>query len=145
MDTYDRIVVLLEQKGERPSDLAKATGISTGLLSQWKSRMQKPSNAKLALVAKHFEVSMDYLLTGEQKEKSAAKSDGLTNKDKRDIARDLEKIMADIENRETVMFDGDPASDAARETLRNAIAMGLEYAKKVNKETYTPKKYRKEE
>lgn len=145
MDTYDRIVLLLEQKGEKPSDLAKATGISTGLLSQWKSRMQKPSNAKLALVAKHFEVSMDYLLTGEQKEKSAAKSDGLTDRDKRDIARDLEKIMADIENRETVMFDGDPASDAARETLRNAIAMGLEYAKKVNKETYTPKKYRKEE
>lgn len=145
MDTYDRIVLLLEQKGEKPSDLAKATGISTGLLSQWKSRMQKPSNAKLALVAKHFEVSMDYLLTGEQKEKSAAKSDGLTDRDKRDIARDLEKIMADIENRETVMFDGDPASDAARQTLRNAIAMGLEYAKKVNKETYTPKKYRKEE
>lgn len=75
MDTYDRIALLLEQNGERPSDLAKSTGISTGLLSQWKSRMQTPSNSKLALVAKHFDVSVDYLLTGEQKEKAAAKSD----------------------------------------------------------------------
>lgn len=42
------------------------------------------------------------------------------------------------------MFDGDPLTEEATESIRNAMAMALEYAKKVNKEKYTPKKYRKE-
>ncbi len=62
MDTYDRIAALMAQRGERAADLARATGISTGLLSQWKARMQKPSAEKLALVAEHYGVTMDELL-----------------------------------------------------------------------------------
>lgn len=61
MDTYDRIAELMAQHGERAADLAKATGISTGLLSQWKARMQKPSLEKLTLVAEHYGVTVDVL------------------------------------------------------------------------------------
>jgi len=61
MDTYDRIAQLMAQHGERAADLAKATGISTGLLSQWKARMQRPSLEKLTLVAEHYGVSVDRL------------------------------------------------------------------------------------
>lgn len=70
MDTYDRIEKLMLEHGEKASDLAKATGMSTGLLSQWKSRMQKPSAAKLSKVAAHYNVTTDYLLTGKQEEKA---------------------------------------------------------------------------
>jgi len=62
MDAYDRIEKLMLEHGEKASDLAKATGMSTGLLSQWKSRMQKPSAAKLSKVAAHYGVTTDYLL-----------------------------------------------------------------------------------
>ena len=41
------------------------------------------------------------------------------------------------------MFDGDPMSDEARDSIMNAIALGLQAAKLKNKEKYTPKKYRK--
>lgn len=34
MDTYDRIDKLLKAKSMKQSDLAKAAGISTGLISQ---------------------------------------------------------------------------------------------------------------
>lgn len=61
MDTYDRIAALMAQHGERASDLARATGISTGLLSQWKARMQNPSLEKLTLVAEHYGVTVDAL------------------------------------------------------------------------------------
>ncbi|MBQ7858668.1 MAG: helix-turn-helix transcriptional regulator [Faecalibacterium sp.] len=61
MDTYDRIAQLMIQHGERAADLAKATGISTGLLSQWKARMQRPSLEKLTLVAEHYGVTVDAL------------------------------------------------------------------------------------
>lgn len=62
MDTYDRIAALMTKHGERAADLARATGISTGLLSQWKNRMQRPSAEKLALVAAHYGVAVDELL-----------------------------------------------------------------------------------
>ena len=41
------------------------------------------------------------------------------------------------------MFDGDPMTDEAQESLRNALTLGYELARQKNKEKYTPKKYRK--
>ena len=43
-----------------------------------------------------------------------------------------------------LMFDGDPMSDEARESIRAAMKLGLEAAKVKNKERFTPKKHRKE-
>lgn len=36
MDTFDRISALLKEHGMTQADLSRATGISTGLISQWK-------------------------------------------------------------------------------------------------------------
>ncbi|WP_099205621.1 helix-turn-helix domain-containing protein [Scatolibacter rhodanostii] len=78
MDIYDRIEKLLQENKMSAYKLSKITGISTGLLSQWKGRSQNPSADKLQKVADCFGVSVDYLLTGEestQKERPATKSD----------------------------------------------------------------------
>lgn len=75
MDTYDRIERLLFENGMKQADLAKATGISTGLISQWKNRSQQPSAKKLQIIADYFGVSTDYLLGKEPKEKTPAEAD----------------------------------------------------------------------
>ena len=75
MDTYDRIERLLFENGMKQADLAKATGISTGLISQWKNRSQQPSAKKLQIIADYFGVSTDYLLGNEPKEKTPAEAD----------------------------------------------------------------------
>lgn len=62
LDTFDRIEELLKKNDTTAYKMAKATGISTGLISQWKKRSQQPSGKKLALVADYFGVSVDYLL-----------------------------------------------------------------------------------
>ena len=67
MDTFNRIMSLLRKKGMTQADLSRATGISTGLISQWKKRMQSPSAEKLKLIADYFNVSTDYLLGNEKK------------------------------------------------------------------------------
>ena len=69
MDTFDRIEMLLKENRMTQADLARATGISTGLISQWKKRMQNPSAEKLKLVADVFEVTVDYLMNGENEKK----------------------------------------------------------------------------
>ena len=67
MDTFDRIELLMHQKGVTAYRVAKDTGLSTGLFSQWKKRMQRPSMDKLNKLADYFGVSVDYLSGNEQK------------------------------------------------------------------------------
>ena len=72
------------------------------------------------------------------------KTPALTKKDERDIARDLERIMSDLEDGGDMMFDGDPMTPEARESIVAAMRLGLEAAKAKNKERFTPRKYRKD-
>ncbi len=143
-DLYNRIYGLCQKKNISIGKMCNDLSISRGNLTELKmDRIQTLRAANLTKISDYFGVSIDYLLGNEQKEKPAADSDGLTAKDRRDIARDLEKMMAELEESGDLMFDGDPASPEALESIRQAMAMALEYAKKVNKEKYTPKKYRK--
>ena len=43
-----------------------------------------------------------------------------------------------------LMFDGHPASQEAIDSILSAMQIGMEMAKKKNKEKYTPKKYKKD-
>lgn len=143
---YDKFVRLCELKGVKPSKAAIDCNIPKSSVSAWKSKAQEgievfPKSVALYKIAEYFGVSVDYLL---DKEKEPASGE-LTEKDKKDIARDLEALMEDLESSGDLMFDGDPATPEAVESIRNAMAMALEYAKKVNKEKYTPKKYQKGE
>ena len=72
------------------------------------------------------------------------KAPALTEKDERDIGKDLERIIEQLEAGGDLMFDGDPMSDEARESIKAAMKLGLEAAKLKNKERFTPKQYRKE-
>ena len=60
-------------------------------------------------------------------------SDELTEQDKKDIAVELEQLMQEMENSGDLMFDGQPATPEAMESLRQAMELGLTYAKKINK------------
>jgi hypothetical protein len=93
-----------------------------------------------AKLAKYFNLSVSELLGEDTKKKAPV----LTEKDRRDIAKDLELMMQQLDAGGDLMFDGDPISDEARASIRNALQMGLEIAKVKNKERFTPKKYRKD-
>ncbi len=138
---YDIFVELCKSKNVTPTRASLDMGMSKATPTKWKNTGATPNGNTLEKIAAYFGVSVDYLL---DKEKGPA-SGGLTEKDKKDIARDLEALMEDLESSGDLMFDGDPATPEAVESIRNAMAMALEYAKKVNKEKYTPKKYQKGE
>lgn len=110
-----------------------------------------PENAKLTNIIDFLKESVESaekigsnwsvtLKGGFAKEKAPT----LTKKDERDIARDLEAIMAELEAGGDMMFDGDPMTPEARESILSAMRLGLEAAKAKNKERFTPHKYRKE-
>lgn len=62
MDIFDRISAQLAARGISQAELSRMTGISTGLISQWKKRSQQPSMQKLKLVAQALGMSVDELM-----------------------------------------------------------------------------------
>ena len=120
---------------------AAALGLPYTTYVNYEKGEREPNSETLIMIANYYNVSIDYLIGREANKKIAP---ALTEKDKRDIAKDLEQMMAQLDDSGDLMFDGNPISDEARSSIRNALQMGLEIAKVKNKERFTPKKYRKE-
>lgn len=139
MAFYDLFSDLCESKGIKPSRAATELSINRSNVTNWKHGGYTPRGDTLQRIADYFGVSTDYLLTGDKKEIAPA----LSEKDKRDTAKEVERIMDSLESGGDLMFDGVPMSPEAKESLAAAMKLGLEAARLRNKETYTPKKYRK--
>lgn len=65
---FERFMRLLKEKGKRFSDVARETGIPYSTFTDWKAGRYIPKVDKLQKIADYFDVSMDYLLTGQEPE-----------------------------------------------------------------------------
>lgn len=69
----------------------------------------------------------------------------LSPKDERDIARDLEKTLEELENSdEALMFDGEPIDEHTKEMIRISLENSMRMAKQLAKQKSTPNKYKKD-
>ena len=139
MATYEIIKQLCGEKGIAVTALEKELGFGRGSIG--KRRNSKTSAERLQKIADYFEVTVDFLVSGS--EISTKETGVLTSKDERDIEKILDQTKA-LLSQEGLMFDGDPASPEAIESILSAMQIGMEMAKKKNKEKYTPKKYKKD-
>lgn len=133
---YDNYLRLCNSVGKSPSAVALEIGIEKSTVTRWKQGKSQ-TDANIRKVADYFGVPVSEL-TGEKE-----KAPGLTEKDRRDVAKLVENIMSDMEQAGDLNFDGMPMSEEARAAMASAMRIGLEEARRRNKETYTPKKYRK--
>lgn len=141
MTLSDRIQLLLEARGLSQSELEKTLGFGKGTMTKWKGTTA-PSADKLLKIAEYFDVTLDYLVTGN--EGTLKKGTKLTSKDEREIERILEQTRDQLLSQKGLMFDGDPATPEAIDSILAAMQVGMEMAKKRNKEKYTPKKYKED-
>ena len=88
-------------------------------------------------------MTVDFLITGA--EESEKKEITLTAKDERDIKKDLDSIMNKLQSGENgqASYDGEDLSPEATELFRDELEIALKRLKIMNKEKYTPKKYKK--
>lgn len=139
---YEIFERLLEEHGVTAYKVCKATGLTTATISNWKAGRYTPKQDKLQKIADYFGVSIEYIMTGKESQKKEASS--LTKRDEKEI-NDILSNTEVLLQQEGLMFDGDPASPEAIESILSAMKIGMEMAKKRNKEKYTPKKYQKKE
>lgn len=122
------------------AELERKTGISNGQIRKWD--VSTPGTDKVTLVADFFDVSLDYLLGRTDKKRYY----DLTEKDERDIERDLERILNSAESDlGLASFDGrvlDEMDEEDRELYITSLKNALRLHKRLAKKKFTPKKYR---
>lgn len=140
---YEIFALLLKQKGLKAADVCRATGIKSPVFSEWKKGKSKPNTEKMIKIANFLEVSVEYLMTG--KEEPREKAPKLTARDERDIAKDLNNIMAKLSAGDNgpASYNGEELDPEAAELFRDELEIALRRLKIINKEKYTPKKYKK--
>ena len=65
---YEVFEQLLQKFGVTTADVCKATGIGQSTMSNWKNRRNLISGKNAQLIADYFGVSVDYLMTGKEKD-----------------------------------------------------------------------------
>ncbi len=103
---FDNFVRLCEQKGVKPSRALTEAGVPKSAYSYWRTEAgagndAKPTNQNAVKLAQYFNVTVDYLLTGEQKENPPQKPQSEVDAALERIRRKLESMPK--EQREALM------------------------------------------
>ena len=136
MGLYDRIKEVASEKGYSINKLEKELGFPRSSIGKYNKN--KPSMDKIKQIADFLDVTTDLIIGSEDNS-----SPQLTNRDTKEITEMLNN-MEDLLKQDGLMFDGDPASPEAIDSILSAMKIGMEMAKQKNKEKYTPKKYKKD-
>ncbi len=98
----------------------------------------------IAKLAELFKCTPAYLMGWEEEPQKPYYE--LNDKDERDIAKDLERIMNNLDSNHALAFYGEETEfdEEAKEMLRIQLEQTMRMAKQMAKKKFTPKKYRKE-
>lgn len=141
MNVKERIQFLCKQNGITSKSLEEHLGFGKGYIS--KIDKAAPNLSKIKPIADYFGVTLDYLLSTEEETKK--KDPELTASDERDIAKDLDRIMGEIQKGDDgpLYYNGVEIDQASIGLLQNAIEYALRETKKENKVKYNPNKNKK--
>lgn len=155
--TGKRIQEALDIRHMKQIELARATGMGRGAISQYVSDKVTPKQDKLYLMAKALLVSPAWLMGHDvpmerqppappaAQPPTAPYHPELTKRDERDIEKRLQAIRDDLDSESGIALLGDhPLTEDEKEQLLIPIKSGLETARLIAKKKYTPKKYRKD-
>jgi transcriptional regulator with XRE-family HTH domain len=136
MNSVDRVKKICKERKIPISKLERELGFSNGYISQLKKGVF-PSD-RLILIANYLQVSTEFLMNG-------VDDDGLTDKDNRDIARDMENIRSKLLSGSDgpLSYDGEPIPEEDAELLLGQIELMMRRLKPINKEKYNPNKNKK--
>ena len=74
LELHKNLKTLLDKRGMTASQLARATKVSTSTISNWMTGLEPRNLIQLKRVAEYLDVSVDYLLYGNKREKDRDRS-----------------------------------------------------------------------
>lgn len=140
MTTGERMKQRRKEIGLSAETVAAGLGVSPATIYRYeKGEIEKLPGDVIEPLAKILHTTPAYLMGWEDNSIPE-----LNARDRRDIARYMAEMRERLSSGEALMFDGEPLTPEAMDSILAAMQVGMEIAKKKNKEKYTPKKYRKE-
>lgn len=138
----ERIKELRNSFGWTQAQLAEKLKVSQRTIGSWEVGRAEPNADMIITLATLFEVSADYLLGNTDKKHYY----DLTEKDERDIQKELQSMIDDLKQSGPISFSKDDAEmdEATKEALIISLENALRIAKIEAKKKFTPKKYRDE-
>ncbi|QPQ35939.1 helix-turn-helix domain-containing protein [Lysinibacillus sp. JNUCC-52] len=106
-------------------------------------KIVNPTPETLKLISKAYMCEYEDLMTRAGYLENENKKTQMS-KDELDIAKRMAELREDLSSATGLLFDGEPMSDEAKESLLEAMEFGVRLAKKNNKK-YIPKKYQNDE
>lgn len=137
MTLFDRIEKLRNKHNISQGRLEEVLGFSNGSINKWKTSMPKAD--RLQKLAEYFNVSVDYLLTGEEKEWQP----NISEKDEKDIKIKLDELINQLSTEAGLMYDGEPMDEESLNAVRVALEVAERTAMLEAKRKFTPDKYKK--
>ncbi|MGE8037807.1 helix-turn-helix domain-containing protein [Lysinibacillus sp. NPDC093692] len=137
----ERLKKARNDKNLTQMEVAKKLGVTNGALSGYERNYRDPDTNMLKQMAELYEVSLDYLLGNKN---ININEPDLSKKDERDVAKRMDELREDLSSATGLLFNGEPMSEEAKESLLEAMEFGIRLAKKNNKK-FIPNKYRDNE
>lgn len=153
LKTGQRIYNARKSAGLTQSELGKKVGVDGTTIMRYEQgttkrmRMDLLVNISKALNIDPLELTgMDYVVQANELGNQIENQVGLNERDKKDIAKDLDSIMNKLENAEDgpLNYNGEEIPEETVQLLKYAIEMGLTQLKIINKEKYGRKKHKED-
>lgn len=143
----DRIKARRLELNMSQDELARLVGYkSRSSINKIESDGRLLPQRKIMEIANALNTTPAYIMGWEESNETESPSVTLTPRDERQIAADLEKMLADLDSKNAMAaMGGTVEDDEDRELLKASLQATMRLAKKIAKEKYTPKKYRHEE
>ena len=140
----DNLKTARKNKGLSQATLAEKLFVSQQAVAKWETDKATPNPDMLTKISNVLDVTVDYLL-GNETTSTNTPDDGLTERDNRDIAKDLDNIMEKLSSGEAgpASYNGEDLDPEVAELFKEELKIALKRLKLINKEKYTPKKYKK--
>lgn len=150
MFNKDLVIKAIENKGWSKYKLCKEANLSQSTLSDILTGKNKnPRMDTIQKVATALNVSVDTFFDdidnlNSDKINESNSEYVISKKAERDIQKSLSETLNMLQNsQDGLMFDGEPLDELTRELLAQSLENSMRMAKKIAKEKYTPKKYKK--
>lgn len=138
----DRLRKLRRDRKLTAKEFGKIFNIAESTVSGYENGSRNPDTEKINSFADFFGCSTDYLLGRSDVINEPKAYYTLTEKDERDIAKDLERIMNDLDSDNALAYHGEPMDEETRRLVSIAIENSMRMAREMAKKKFTPKKYR---
>lgn len=134
----EKIKELREKENYSQKELGSKLGISPSTIGMYEQNRRSPDKDMLLKIAKTFNVTVDYLLSSDTYNTPSTEA----HHNYKDVTDILKNAKEQLMNKEALLFNGEPATEEAIQSILDAMEMGMALAKEKNKK-YTPNKYKK--